>query len=140
MRVRLVDRRQRGRCAIAHSEVVEDHLKTVFQLCTRSKVATTSGFAAQPGCRRADCLGDAQAAIHLDVDPASSFSQVGLTEHWQRHPLDVMRRQGLLESFCDEFLDVKWHQEHEETEVVEHPLNRQALRTGLSQVVYGRIR
>lgn len=120
---RVVDRREQPCCAIAHTEVVEDYLKTVFHLTTRGGGATTSALAARLGLAPPTISAMLKRLEASDLVDRAPDHQVELTEHGRRHALSVVRRHRLLEMFLVEVLEVPWDEVHEEAEVLEHALS-----------------
>ncbi len=123
MAAKLAHRPQQTCCAIEHSEVVENYLKAVFYLCTRTGLATTSALAAQLGLAAptvSAMLKRLEAAQLIERSPEHA---VQLTEHGRRHALGVVRRHRLLEMFLADVLDVPWDEVHDEAEVLEHALS-----------------
>lgn len=123
MRVSVARHRQQSCCTIAHTEAVEDYLKTVFHHCTRDGVATTSGMAAQLGLAAPTVSAMLKRLEASELVRRSPEHQVELTEHGRRHALGVVRRHRLLEMFLAEVLDVPWDEVHREAEVLEHALS-----------------
>ena len=123
METTLAPRRQQACCAIKHSEVVEDYLKTVFHLSTGGHVATTSSLAGRLGLAAPTVSAMLKRLEASELVRRSSDHQVELTEHGRRHALGVVRRHRLLEMFLTEVLDVPWDEVHDEAEVLEHALS-----------------
>ena len=116
--------RERECCTIAHSETVEDYLKTVFQLSSRGGGVTTSALATRLGLTAptvSAMLKRLEAAELVDRSPDNA---VELTEHGTQHAVSVVRRHRLLEMFLVAVLDMPWDEVHEEAEVLEHALSR----------------
>ncbi len=122
MGIRLA-RRQQDCCALTHTDVVEDYLKTVFELCTRRGGATTSALAGELGLAAPTVSAMLKRLEASDLVRRSDDHQVELTEHGLRHAWGVVRRHRLLETFLAEVLDFTWDQVHEEAEVLEHGLS-----------------
>lgn len=123
MSTSVVPRRQQSCCTIAHSEVVEDYLKTVFQLSTRGSAVTTTAVAAHLGLAAPTVSAMLKRLEAADLVGRTSSHQVELTEHGRRHALGIVRRHRLLEMFLTEVLDVPWDEVHDEAEVLEHAIS-----------------
>lgn len=123
MATRLVHRPQHLCCSIEHSDVVEDYLKAVFHLCTRSGQATTSALAAQLALSAPTVSAMLKRLEAAELVRRSPDHAVHLTEHGRRHALSVVRRHRLLEMFLAEVLEVPWDEVHAEAEVLEHALS-----------------
>ena len=111
-------------CSIAHTEVVEDYLKTVFKLGTPG-AATTSGLAGELGV-----AAPTASAMLKRLEASGLVTRLGdhrveLTEHGLRHALAVVRRHRLLEMFLAQVLQVPWDEVHAEAEILEHALSPQ---------------
>ena len=116
-------RRPQSCCAIDHSEVVEDYLKSVFHLCARRGTATTSALAAQLGLAAPTVSAMLKRLEAAELVRRSPEHAVELTEHGRRHAVGVVRRHRLLEMFLVEVLDLPWDEVHDEAEVLEHALS-----------------
>ena len=123
MPITLAHRRQQTCCAITHTEVVEDYLKTVFQLSTGEGVATTSSLASRLGVAAPSVSAMLKRLEASELVRRSSDHRVELTEHGRRHALGVVRRHRLLEMFLAEVLGVPWDEVHDEAEVLEHAIS-----------------
>ena len=126
----LVPSRSRGQhpcCSVVHTETVEDYLKAIFELVTRSGGATTSTLA--------ECLGVAAPTVSAmlkrlasdDLVIRQGAHRVALTEHGTGHALTVVRRHRLIEEFLVKALDVPWEDVHAEAEVLEHAVSDRLL-------------
>jgi DtxR family Mn-dependent transcriptional regulator len=123
MALHAVLRRDPPCCSITHTEAVEDYLKTVFQLSTRSGAVTTSAVAARLGLTAPTVSAMLKRLEAADLVDRSRDHQVELTEHGTQHAVGVVRRHRLLEMFLVAVLDVPWDEVHEEAEVLEHVLS-----------------
>lgn len=108
------------------SSAVQDYVKTVYKLQTRTGGAVSTGALAE----------------RLEVSPSSvsamlrKLSELGLVVHQRYHgvlltesgrrmALSVLRRHRLLELFLSEALGLAWDQVHDEAELLEHALSEQ---------------
>ena len=110
-------------CPISHTDVVEDYLKTVFQLSTGGGEVTTSSLAARLGVAAPSVSAMLKRLEASELVRRSSDHRVELTEHGRRHALGVVRRHRLLEIFLAEVLGVPWDEVHDEAEVLEHAIS-----------------
>ncbi len=110
-------------CAVAHTQVVEDYLKTVFGLAGRSAHVTTSGLAAELGVAAPTVSAMLKRLEAGGLVRRTGDHRVELTEHGTRHALGVVRRHRLLEVFLVQVLQVPWDEVHAEAEVLEHALS-----------------
>nr|WP_294695437.1 metal-dependent transcriptional regulator [uncultured Friedmanniella sp.] len=119
----LAPRRTQPCCQIAHSEVVEDYLKTVFHLSTAGAAVTSSTLAVRLGVAAPTVSAMLKRLEASELVRRSQDHRVELTEHGRRHALGVVRRHRLLEMFLAEVLGVPWDEVHDEAEVLEHALS-----------------
>lgn len=106
------------------SAAVQDYVKTVYKIETRTGQAVGTG----------------ELAERLEVSPSSAsamlrkLSELGLVVHQRYHgvlltesgrrmALSVLRRHRLLELFLSEVLGLGWDQVHDEAELLEHALS-----------------
>ncbi len=108
---------------MAHTEVVEDYLKTIFGLGTRTAAVTTSGLAAALGVAAPTVSAMLKRLEAGGLVERTGDHRVELTEHGTRHALGVVRRHRLLEVFLVQVLQVPWDEVHAEAEVLEHALS-----------------
>ena len=118
-----VPHQERSCCTLAHTEAVEDYLKTVFHLSTGSGLVTSARLAARMGVTAPTVSAMLKRLEAAGLVERSPQYEVTLTEHGQRHALGVVRRHRLLEMFLVEVLDVPWDEVHDEAEVLEHALS-----------------
>ncbi len=123
MGLTLTPRRTQPCCRIAHSEVVEDYLKTVFHLSTAGGTVTSSTLATRLGVAAPTVSAMLKRLEASGLVRRSSDHRVELTEHGRRHALGVVRRHRLLEVFLSEVLGVPWDEVHDEAEILEHALS-----------------
>jgi DtxR family Mn-dependent transcriptional regulator len=116
-------RAQVGCCQIALTDVVEDYLKAVFKLSTRSGAVTTSTVAVDLGVTAPTASAMLKRLEANDLVRRSEGHQVELTDHGRRHALGVVRRHRLLEAFLAQVLGMPWDQVHAEAEVLEHAIS-----------------
>ena len=112
---------------MVHTETVEDYLKAIFELITRSGGATTSTLADRIGVAAptASAMLKRLAADDLVVRPDTRG--IALTGHGTSHALAVVRRHRLIEGFLVKALDVPWEDVHAEAEVLEHAMSDRLL-------------
>jgi DtxR family transcriptional regulator, Mn-dependent transcriptional regulator len=107
------------------SEAVQDYVKQIYLLQTRSGKATTNDIAER-----------------MDVSPAAAtamvkkLAEMGLVEHRPYHgaqltpagervAVEVLRHHRLLELYLAERLDMPWDRVHDEAEVLEHVISEE---------------
>jgi DtxR family Mn-dependent transcriptional regulator len=105
------------------SAAIEDYLKTIFLLTSRSGGATVTEIAT-----RLEVSAPSVSAMckRLNADgliERPSRSEVRLTAEGRRSALRVVRRHRLLETFLAAVLDMGWDEVHEEAEELEHVLS-----------------
>lgn len=123
MAAALAPRCQQACCAVRHSEVVEDYLKTVFHLSSAAGVATTTSLAGRLGLAAPTVSAMIKRLEASGLVERTPGHGVELTQHGLRHALGVVRRHRLLEVFLTEVLDVPWDEVHDEAEVLEHAIS-----------------
>lgn len=112
-----------GCCGIVHTEAVEDYLKTIFALATRSDTATIATVAGELGVAAPTASAMLKRLKAHDLVRRRADHRIELTEHGERHALAVVRRHRLVELFLTEVLDVPWHEVHAEAELLEHAIS-----------------
>jgi len=110
-------------CSVVHTETVEDYLKAIFELATRSGGATTSTLADRLGVAAPTVSAMLKRLAPDDLVTRQGAHRVALTEHGMRHALAVVRRHRLIEEFLVKVLDVPWEDVHAEAEVLEHAVS-----------------
>jgi len=108
---------------MAHTETVEDYLKAIFELVTRSDEATTSTLAGRLGVAAPTVSAMLKRLAADDLVARPGGHRVALTEHGTRHALAVVRRHRLIEQFLVKALNVPWEDVHSEAEVLEHAVS-----------------
>ena len=127
----LVGSRHRGHhtcCSVVHTETVEDYLKAIFELVTRSGEATTSTLAERLGVAPPTVSAMLKRLAADDLVIRQGAHRVALTEHGTEHALAVVRRHRLIEEFLVKALDVPWEDVHAEAEVLEHAVSDRSAR------------
>lgn len=127
MRIESLQRRRHPCCSVAHTETVEDYLKAVFELATRSEAATTSALAERLGVAAPTVSAMLKRLAGDDLVTRPALHRVELTEHGMGHALAVVRRHRLIEEFLVKALDVPWEDVHAEAEVLEHAMSDRLL-------------
>jgi DtxR family Mn-dependent transcriptional regulator len=110
-------------CSVVHTETVEDYLKAIFELATRSGGATTSTLAERLGVAAPTVSAMLKRLAPDDLVTRQGAHRVALTEHGMGHALAVVRRHRLIEEFLVKVLDVPWEDVHAEAEVLEHAVS-----------------
>ena len=126
----LVPSRWRGHhacCSVVHTETVEDYLKAIFELVTRTGGATTSTLAERLGVAAPTVSAMLKRLAPDDLVARQGAHRVTLTEHGMSHALAVVRRHRLIEEFLVKVLDVPWEDVHAEAEVLEHAVSDRLL-------------
>jgi DtxR family transcriptional regulator, Mn-dependent transcriptional regulator len=112
---------------MVHTETVEDYLKAIFELVTRTGEATTSALA-----DRLDVAAPTVSAMlkRLAADTLIARRpdhRVELTPHGEQHAVAIVRRHRLIEEFLVRTLAVPWEDVHAEAEVLEHAVSDRVL-------------
>jgi DtxR family transcriptional regulator, Mn-dependent transcriptional regulator len=112
---------------MVHTETVEDYLKAIYELVTRTGEATTSTLAGRLGV----AVPTASAMLkRLSSDSLTAHGpghRVELTAHGTRHAVAIVRRHRLIEEFLVRTLAVPWEDVHAEAEVLEHAVSDRVL-------------
>src|SRR4029450_4804060 len=107
-------RRQYAVGSVVHTETVEDYLKAIFELVTRSGGATTSSLAERLGVAAPTVSAMLKRLALDDLVTRQGAHRVALTEHGMGHALAVVRRHRLIEEFLVRALEVPWEVVHAE--------------------------
>lgn len=106
------------------SSAVEDYVKAIYSLQSRSDGPVTTGALAG---RLAVTAGSASAMVRkldeLGLAEHTRYHGVALTELGARIALKVIRKHRLLELFLVESLGVSWDRVHGDAELLEHQLS-----------------
>jgi len=109
-------------CELPHTEAVEDCLRVIFKLAGRNERTSTSALAEQ-----LDVSSPTVSAMLRRLEAGGLIkrtrSHVGLTEHGERHALDVTRRHRLIEAFLSQTLGMPWDEVHDEADALEHAIS-----------------
>src|SRR4029450_6396165 len=119
----LVAPRSRGHyacCSVVHTETVEDYLKAIFELVTRSGGATTSSLPERLGVAAPTVSAMLKRLALDDLVTRQGAHRVAVTEHGMGHALAGVRRHRLIEEVLVRTLDVPWEDVHAEAEGLEH--------------------
>ena len=108
---------------MVHTETVEDYLKAIFELVTRTGEATTSTLADRLGVAAPTASAMLKRLAADELIARRAGHRVVLTAHGTRHALAVVRRHRLIEEFLVKILDVPWEDVHDEAEVLEHAVS-----------------
>lgn len=110
-------------CAIAHTEAVEDYLKSIFLLSGREEQITTTGLAGYLGVAAPTVSAMVKRLAAHDLVNRADDHLIRLTEHGERHAMGVVRRHRLVETFLAKTLGMPWDEVHAEAEVLEHAIS-----------------
>ena len=105
------------------TETVEDYLKAIFELVTRTGEATTSSVAGRLAVAAPTASAMLKRLAADELVARRRGRRVVLTAHGTRHALSVVRRHRLIEAFLVKALDVPWEDVHAEAEVLEHAVS-----------------
>ena len=110
-------------CAIAHTEAVEDYLKSIFVRSGHDEVVTTSSLAGHLGVAAPTVSAMVKRLAAHGLVHRSDDRLITLTAHGERHALGVVRRHRLAEAFLATALGMTWDEVDEEAEVLEHAIS-----------------
>ncbi|HET6293678.1 MAG TPA: metal-dependent transcriptional regulator [Kribbella sp.] len=110
-------------CEIAHTETVEDYLRTIFKLAGRGLAVTTSALAEQLGVSPPTVSAMLKRLEASELIDRSAARSIVLTPHGDRHATGVTRRHRLVETFLVEVVGLDWDEVHVEADVLEHAIS-----------------
>lgn len=110
-------------CEIAHTEAVEDYLRTIFKLAGRSLPVTTSALAEQLGVAPPTVSAMLKRLEAGELVDRSAAHEIKLTAHGERHAMGVTRRHRLVETFLVQVLGLTWDEVHAEADALEHAIS-----------------
>ena len=110
-------------CVVAHSETVENYLKTLHMMASEGEPVTTSRVAVRLGVSAPSVSLMVGRLTSAGLVAPSANRGIALTEHGARHAQGVVRRHRLLETFLERTLGVPWDEVHAEAELLEHALS-----------------
>jgi DtxR family Mn-dependent transcriptional regulator len=110
----------------ANSEAIEDYLKAIYALASRSDAAVGTGeLAERLGVTPATATAMLKRLDTLGLVRHQPYHGVNLTPAGEKVALEVIRHHRLLESYLSEALDMPWDRVHEEAEVLEHYISEE---------------
>lgn len=110
-------------CEIAHTEAVEDYLRTIFKLSGRGLPVTTSAVAEQLGVSPPTVSAMLKRLEASELIDRSGGRAIALTAHGDRHAAGVTRRHRLVETFLVQVVGFGWDEVHAEADVLEHAIS-----------------
>ncbi|MBK5107107.1 MAG: metal-dependent transcriptional regulator [Anaerolineales bacterium] len=109
------------------TRVIEDYLKTIYELTRSDRRATTNQIAEKMGVTPASVTNMIQKLA--DTDPPlldyRKHHGVQLTTEGERVALEIIRHHRLLEMFLHETLGYRWDEVHEEADRLEHVISEE---------------
>ena len=105
------------------SEAVQDYVKQIYLLQTRSGKATTNEIAGRMDVSAAAATAMVKKLAELGLVEHRRYHGAQLTPAGERVAVEVLRHHRLLELYLAERLDMPWDRVHEEAEVLEHVLS-----------------
>jgi DtxR family Mn-dependent transcriptional regulator len=107
------------------THVVEDYLKTIYDLTATSGRATTNGIAERMGVTPASVTNMIQklAATQPPLLEYRKHRGVVLTEAGEKVALEIIRHHRLLEMYLHQALGYSWDEVHEEADRLEHVIS-----------------
>ena len=107
------------------THVIEDYLKTIYDLTASSGRATTNGIAERMGVTAASVTNMIQklAATQPPLLEYRKHRGVVLTEAGEKVALEIIRHHRLLEMFLHQTLGYSWDAVHEEADRLEHVIS-----------------
>lgn len=113
-----------ARPALMPSESVENYLKAIYQIESRSgERVKTKDVAAELNLSMPSVTSMMRSLSNQGMLDYVPYQGVRLTEQGHRAALKVIRRHRLLEVFLNETLGMTWSEVHEEAELLEHALS-----------------
>jgi DtxR family transcriptional regulator, Mn-dependent transcriptional regulator len=110
----------------ANSEAIEDYLKAIYALASRSDGAVGTGeLAERLGVTPATATAMLKRLDSLGLVRHQPYHGVTLTPAGEKVALEVIRHHRLLESYLSEALGMPWDRVHEEAEVLEHYISEE---------------
>ena len=109
------------------TRVIEDYLKTIYELTRASERATTNQIAARMEVTPASVTNMIQKLAETDP-PLLDYRKhrgVQLTPEGERVALEIIRHHRLLEMFLHETLGYSWDEVHEEADRLEHVISEE---------------
>jgi DtxR family Mn-dependent transcriptional regulator len=109
------------------TRVIEDYLKTIYELTRSNQRATTNQIAERMGVTPASVTNMIQKLAETDP-PLLDYRKhrgVQLTSEGERVALEIIRHHRLLEMFLHETLGYSWDEVHEEADRLEHVISEE---------------
>jgi len=109
------------------THVIEDYLKTIYDLTADSGRASTNQIAERMGVTAASVTNMIQKLAATDP-PLLKYQKhrgVVLTEEGERVALEIVRHHRLLEMFLHQTLGYSWDEVHEEADRLEHVISEE---------------
>lgn len=109
------------------TRVIEDYLKTIYELTRASERATTNQIAARMEVTPASVTNMIQKLAETDP-PLLDYRKhrgVELSPEGERVALEIIRHHRLLEMFLHETLGYSWDEVHEEADRLEHVISEE---------------
>jgi DtxR family Mn-dependent transcriptional regulator len=109
------------------TRVIEDYLKTIYELTRSNERATTNQIADRMGVTPASVTNMIQKLAATDP-PLLDYRKhrgVQLTPEGERVALEIIRHHRLLEMFLHQTLGYSWDEVHEEAERLEHVISEE---------------
>jgi len=109
------------------TRVIEDYLKTIYELTRSDQRATTNQIAEKMGVTPASVTNMIQKLAETDP-PLLDYRKhhgVQLTLEGERVALEIIRHHRLLEMFLHETLGYSWDEVHEEADRLEHVISEE---------------
>lgn len=102
---------------------VEDYLKTIYQLTSEGRPASTSEIAHLLALSAPSVTGMVKRLSEHGLLEHIPYRGVQLTDEGRRAALRMVRRHRLIEAYLVEFLGYSWDTVHEEAERLEHAVS-----------------
>ncbi|MFB6252307.1 MAG: metal-dependent transcriptional regulator [Halobellus sp.] len=108
------------------SDVMEDYLKTIYQLQARTgPPVSTSAIADALGKTPATVTSMLETLDERGLVAREKYKGVELTAEGETVALEVLRHHRLLESYLAEHLNYAWSEVHEEADALEHHISEE---------------
>ncbi len=104
---------------------IEDYLKSIYLLSSRSETVTTSAIAASMHVSAASSTNMVKKLAERKLVRHSPYRGVELTPAGEKIALEIIRHHRLVELFLQQTLGLPWDQVHAEADKLEHVLSDQ---------------
>jgi DtxR family Mn-dependent transcriptional regulator len=107
-------------CDVERSEAMEKYLRAIYLLSFRAPPVSTSQLAARLGVAPPSVSAMLRRLADVGLLAASGSTGIVLTEHGDRHAMNVIRRHRLIETFLVRAAGMRWDEVDAEAEALQH--------------------